>query len=210
MVVKSCHFLWLGRIPVMNPRSELRVLLYHLDQGHSLMRNAESEISNINVQLLSSYSDATSYSTASACINRSAITSNSLTSLQVPHPHLPPYMRQLPGYMSEDDVDYLWRIGAFSIPEKPLLNELLASYTEFVHPSMPVVDLHGFLRRINHNEGEPISLILFQAIMFTASAFVDVMYLCAAEFMSRKAARKAFYERAKVCNRLSSSEITTI
>ena len=112
--------------------------------------------------------------------------------------------------MSGDDVDYLWRIGAFSIPEKPLLNELLASYTEFVHPSMPVVDLHGFLRMINRNEGEPISLILFQAIMFIASAFVDVTYLCAAGFTSRKAARKALYERAKVCNRLSSFEITTI
>lgn len=157
------------------------------------MQNTESELSNINVQNL--------------CFNSNMESTSPL--LQIPNRRLPSYIKPLPRSMDGEDVDYLWRTGAFSIPEDPLLNELLRSYTTFVHPSLPVVDLNDFLRMINHNEGEPISLILIQAIMFTASAFVDATYLYAAGFPSRKAAQKALYRRAKVCNQPSSSEIGT-
>ena len=157
------------------------------------MQNTESELSNINVQDLGFNSNMESTSPL----------------LQIPNRRLPSYIKPLHCSMDGEDVDYLWRTGAFSIPEDPLLNELLRSYTTFVHPSLPVVDLNDFLRMINHNEGEPISLILIQVIMFTASAFVDASYLYAAGFPSRKAAQKALYRRAKVCNQPSSSEIAT-
>lgn len=100
--------------------------------------------------------------------------------------------------MSGDNFRYLQETGILSVPEKSLRNALLESYIEFVHPYMPVVELHDFIRVINQEGGETVSLIVFQAVMFAGSAFVDVAHLNAAGFTSRKAARKELYQKAKV------------
>jgi hypothetical protein len=111
---------------------------------------------------------------------------------------LPAYIKPLPNGMSGDNFRYLQETGILSVPEKSLRNALLESYIEFVHPYMPVVELHDFIRVINQEGGETVSLIVFQAVMFAGSAFVDVAHLNAAGFTSRKAARKELYQKAKV------------
>lgn len=115
---------------------------------------------------------------------------------------LPPYIKPLPSRMAMEDAAHLARKGALSIPETSFRNELIRSYVEYVHPYMPLIDLHDFLRAVDKGTGESgrVSLLLFQAVMFTGVAFVDMSYLTAAGYATRKAARKAFYVKARVCS----------
>ena len=80
-----------------------------------------------------------------------------------------------------------------------LCNELLRSYVLYVHPDLPVLDLREFLGPIERNDGSlQISLLLFQAVMFAATAYVDMRFLRAQGYDERKAVRKSFFERVKV------------
>lgn len=102
--------------------------------------------------------------------------------------------------MTADDIQYLWKKGALAIPDIAFRNALLQAFIEYVYPYMPLLELHDFLRIVDRNDGESgkISLVLFQAVMFAGTAFVDKSYLTAAGYPTRKAARKAFYQRARV------------
>ena len=113
---------------------------------------------------------------------------------------LPAYIKPLPPRMTADDIQYLWKKGALSIPDTIFRNALLQAYVEYVHPYMPLLELHDFLRMIDQNNGEngKISLVLFQAVMFAGTAFVDMSLLKSAGYATRKAARKAFYQKARV------------
>jgi hypothetical protein len=98
-----------------------------------------------------------------------------------------------------DDIEYLQRKGALTVPDTRLRNELLRSYVQYVHPYMPLLDLQDFLHPIERNDGSsPVSLLLFQAVMFAASAYIDMRFLHAQGFDNRKAARKLFFQRARV------------
>jgi hypothetical protein len=116
------------------------------------------------------------------------------------HGPLPPYIKPLPPRMTADDIQYLWKKGALSIPDTIFRNALLQAYIEYVHPYMPLIELHDFLRIVEQNNGEngKISLVLFQAVMFAGTAFVDMALLKSAGYSTRKAARKAFYQKARV------------
>lgn len=113
---------------------------------------------------------------------------------------LPDYLKPLPQRMTSVDIDYLFAKGALCLPENSIRNALLRSYLEYVHPYMPLVEVHELLQIINDGTGETgrISLLLFQAIMFAGTAFVDMEYLRAAGYSNRKAARKAFFQKARV------------
>jgi len=113
---------------------------------------------------------------------------------------LPAYLKPLPPRMTSVDIDYLFAKGALSLPDTPVRNALLRAYCEFVHPYMPLLELHNVLEIMNDSTGESgkISLLLFQAIMFAGTAFVDMSYLAAAGYTNRKAARKAFFQKARV------------
>ncbi|KAI9814823.1 MAG: hypothetical protein M1827_003089 [Pycnora praestabilis] len=114
--------------------------------------------------------------------------------------NLPAYIKPLPARITPDDVEYLQKKGALSIPEIGLRDELLRSYVEYVHGYMPLIELHDFLRIVERNDGESgrISLLLFQAIMFVGTAFIDEKYLRDAGFPSRKAARKSFFQKTRL------------
>jgi hypothetical protein len=102
--------------------------------------------------------------------------------------------------MTSVDIDYLFAKGALSLPEESVRNALLRSYLEYVHPYMPLLEIHELLQIINDGNGATgrISLLLFQAIMFAGTAFVDMEYLKLAGYSNRKAARKAFFQKARV------------
>jgi hypothetical protein len=114
---------------------------------------------------------------------------------------LPSYLKPLPPRMTSVDIDYLFAKGALSLPSPRIRNALLRSYVEFVHPYMPLIEIHDTLRIIDEGTGEGgrISLLLFQAIMFAGTAFVDMEFLREAGYSSRKGARKAFFQKARVC-----------
>lgn len=112
---------------------------------------------------------------------------------------LPDYIRGLPARLQKDDIDYLAVKGALTIPDVTLRNELLKAYIHYVHNYMPLLDLEEFLQTIAHNDGiHRISLLLFQAVMFAGMAFVDMKHLQAAGYQTRKAARKIFFQRARL------------
>ncbi|KAL1966999.1 hypothetical protein VTN77DRAFT_3523 [Rasamsonia byssochlamydoides] len=116
-----------------------------------------------------------------------------------PRGFLPDFIRGLPQRLQADDIDYLAAKGALTIPDVELRNELLKSYIHYVHPFMPLLDLEEFLQTIARNDGiHRMSLLLFQAVLFAGTAFVDIKHLRAAGYPNRKAARKAFFQRARL------------
>lgn len=127
-------------------------------------------------------------------------THHSITNLvPPPNPTLPAYIRRLPPRITPQDLNYLAAKDALHIPDDEFRNELLRTYVDVFHPFMPVLDLESFLTPIlcgtSHN---PISLLLFQAVMFVSVAFVDSQFLRSRGYPNRKAARKVFFNRVRV------------
>jgi hypothetical protein len=114
---------------------------------------------------------------------------------------LPGYLKPLPQRMTSADIDYLFAKGALSLPDVPVRDALLRAYYEFVHPYMPLVEIHDLVEIIEDGTGASgrVSLLLFQAIMFAGTAFVDMEHLRSAGYSNRKVARKAFFQKARVC-----------
>lgn len=132
-----------------------------------------------------------------------ARTAHFLNSLEEPDvsAQLPHFVRPLPRKIDAEDVRYLHAKGALALPSVPLQNALLRAYIEFVHPYMPLMDLHDFLSIVDCREGlnGQTSLLLYHAVMFAATAFVDMRYLREVGYATRKAARKVFFQKTRVC-----------
>ncbi|KAG4034194.1 hypothetical protein MFRU_003g01670 [Monilinia fructicola] len=112
---------------------------------------------------------------------------------------LPAFINPLPSKMTSSDIDYLWAKSALRIPSLSLRNALLRAFIEYVYPYMPLLELHKVLQIINDEGGSgSMSLLLFQSIMFSGTAFVDIQILSDAGYSTRKAARKSFFQSARV------------
>ncbi|KAF2735243.1 hypothetical protein EJ04DRAFT_492095 [Polyplosphaeria fusca] len=113
---------------------------------------------------------------------------------------LPLYIKPLPPRIGPDEISYLEKKGALAIPKATLRGEMLRAYVEYVHPYMPLLDLYDFLMVIDRSDGSlgRVSLILFQAVMFAGSAFVDMRHLRAAGYVTRKEARKDFFQKTRL------------
>ncbi|KAJ5811670.1 hypothetical protein N7474_007971, partial [Penicillium riverlandense] len=112
---------------------------------------------------------------------------------------LPCYIKSPSAHLEESDMQYLAIKGALEIPEPPVRDRLLESYAVYVHSFSPIVNLdeilqiiHGIYRR------KRVSLPLFQAIMFSGAASVDMEVLSSAGFSSRICARRALFQRVKL------------
>ena len=123
---------------------------------------------------------------------------------------LPRFIKPLPSKIGPEEVSYLAKKGALTVPNGMLRSEMLRAYIEFVHPYMPLLDLHDFLGVIDRSDGSngKVSLILFQAVMFAGSAFIDMQYLRSAGYATRKEARKAFFQRTRVSANLLVPNLT--
>lgn len=111
------------------------------------------------------------------------------------------YLKGLPPELDKSDVDYLAAKGALWIPSRDLLCALFCSYIDFVHPFLPILELSKLvliLQEGAREQDEKISMLLLQAIMFAASAFVDEQLLVEGGFSCRRTARKELYQRVKV------------
>ena len=91
------------------------------------------------------------------------------------------------------------RKDCLTIPDTRLRDELIRTYVFVVYPFMPAIDLVDFLEPITgSSEAGPLSLLLFQAIMFASVTFVDTRLLQSCGFESKRAARKIFFNRVKL------------
>ncbi|TKA64215.1 hypothetical protein B0A49_11877 [Cryomyces minteri] len=59
---------------------------------------------------------------------------------------------------------------------------------------MPVLDLQDFLEAVEGN-GNVVSLLLFQCVMFAGTAFVDLRHLENEGYATRRQARKSFFQK---------------
>lgn len=121
---------------------------------------------------------------------------------KLPSGQLPRFIKPLPAKIGPEEIAYLDKKGALTVPKGTLRSEMLRAYIEFVHPYMPLLDLHDFLTVIDRSDGSngKVSLILFQAVMFAGSAFVDMSHLRSAGYATRKEARKDFFQKTRVSN----------
>ncbi|KAJ5175612.1 uncharacterized protein N7482_001489 [Penicillium canariense] len=111
----------------------------------------------------------------------------------------PRFLKPLPDRIAPEDLEFLRFRGALSIPESGLRNKLLRSYIQWVHSFMPVLNLQEFLRCVAENDPEGnVSVLLFQAVMFVGTAFVDLKLLQDAGYSTRKDARNAFFTRLRL------------
>lgn len=114
---------------------------------------------------------------------------------------LPDFIVDVRSNFNKRDLEYLEERGALTIPDVHLRKALIDCFCQYVYPTMPVVDLVEFLQALQPRTvtpGPKISILFFQAVMFSAAAFVSIDLLREAGFSSRRVARKVFYERAKV------------
>lgn len=115
------------------------------------------------------------------------------------HHRLPPYIRPLASQISPRDMEYLADKGALTILDDEFRDELLRIYVNIVYPFMPAIDIKDFIESIVRGDGSsPVSLLLFQAVMFASVTFVDARFLREHGFHSRKEARKTFFSRVRL------------
>ncbi|OQU97388.1 Fungal specific transcription factor domain-containing protein [Cladophialophora immunda] len=96
-------------------------------------------------------------------------------------------------------AEFLQKQKAFEIPPPRLLQALLIRYVEFVHPHLPLVDLHPVLQAVATGGKEgTVSLMLFQAMLLAASPYVDAQYVMEAGYPNRMALRRELAERARL------------
>lgn len=110
--------------------------------------------------------------------------------------------------VQQEDFNHLQQTGAFAVPAKRLQNDLLKCYVVFVHGQCPVIDLKDLsdMVRDEYQDQKQISLILFQAVMFAGSAWVNEEKLHAAGFTSREDAQRVLFRRVRVGFYSSSTE----
>ncbi|KAK2594929.1 Cutinase transcription factor 1 beta [Conoideocrella luteorostrata] len=178
-------------------------MLYQRCAGY---RNDNTVLNQVRVshdtQIESTSQNSNNVTTQPSPSSGNGRTAQFLNSLELPDAgsQLPAFVRPLPSKIAPDDVQYLAIKGALTLPNTTLQNALLHSYIEYVYPFMPLIDLHNFLSIVDRRDGVngQTSLLLYQSIMFSATAFVDMKHLREAGFSSRKAARKAFFQKTRL------------
>lgn len=112
---------------------------------------------------------------------------------------LPAFIKPVPVRFAPEDVAYLSKKGALTVPPLRLRNELLRCYIEYTHPFMPLLDVHEVVNTVDRNDGSSvISLLLYQAVMFCGVATVDVRHLKAAGYSSRREARREYFQKTRL------------
>ncbi|EXJ76917.1 hypothetical protein A1O3_10074 [Capronia epimyces CBS 606.96] len=121
-------------------------------------------------------------------------------------PSLPTFIKPLPEDLDQADLRYLHEKGAVTLPTVSFRDTCLARYLEFSYPLLPLLEKDQIVSIImsrDHPTSQPISLLLFQAVLCSGVAFVETQSVINEGFASKQEARGAFFHRAKIlfnCN----------
>ncbi|GKZ27351.1 hypothetical protein AbraIFM66951_005093 [Aspergillus brasiliensis] len=97
------------------------------------------------------------------------------------------------------DREELQSRGALLLPSEDLRDLLLQSYTRWVHPLVPVLEVsHLFPRLLDNDDRQFPHPLLYQAILYAGSSYVDPLDLQAAGHPSRDTIVRAIRERARM------------
>lgn len=89
--------------------------------------------------------------------------------------------------------------GAFDVLHEKLRTAIITSYIHFVHPQLPVVDIHELLQALATDGRDcKISLLLLQAILLSGCTFVEMEYVTQAGFESRMSLRRQLADRVRL------------
>ncbi|KFY99790.1 hypothetical protein V498_00515 [Pseudogymnoascus sp. VKM F-4517 (FW-2822)] len=115
-------------------------------------------------------------------------------------PCLPPYITPLPTRLDKTVLQFLSSNGALSVPSAEFRHICASRYLELLHPLFPLLDPHNLLTITQRGNDEcgTISLLLFNAVMCAALAFVENDHAIRAGYLSKRAARMSFFTRAKL------------
>ncbi|KAK4869533.1 hypothetical protein LT330_005915 [Penicillium expansum] len=113
---------------------------------------------------------------------------------------LPDYASPLPPSITSEDCEFLHEQGAFNVPDTRGRAGILNAYFQFIHPALPILSPEDFLMVLDttYNGNRGISLLLFQAVIFAATAWQPNDSLVLQGFKDRREARQARFERAKL------------
>ncbi|PYI07758.1 hypothetical protein BO78DRAFT_406292 [Aspergillus sclerotiicarbonarius CBS 121057] len=101
--------------------------------------------------------------------------------------------------VTAEDYQYLSAKGALQLLPRALRNRLLAAYVKYVHPLLPILDLRKFLSEIiDCDEAQYESPLLYQAVMFAGSIFIQDLDGNADEGHSQRNLTGVLFERTKV------------
>lgn len=116
----------------------------------------------------------------------------------VVHYPLPENIRGARARINELDhveIEILHQRGAFLLPPRPLCDELVDAYFQWIAPVVPVINRTKFMRRYRDSKNPP-SLLLLQAILLAGSRVCNNPQLMDANGSTTPAAM-TFYKRAK-------------
>lgn len=110
-------------------------------------------------------------------------------------------INNLPNIMPQD-VNYLETQGCFRIPTREILDEFVQQYFLHVHPMLPMINEGDFWDMYGHSghggSGDKMSLLVFQAMLFSSCTFVSKASVKALGFPTTRAARATLYRRCKL------------
>lgn len=97
--------------------------------------------------------------------------------------------------LDNEDLEVLKFRGAFLLPPRDLCDDLIESFFEKIHPTMPILNRSQFMRSYN-NPSNPPSLLLLQSMLLAGSRVCKSPALLDSD-QSVDLASLTFYKRAK-------------
>jgi hypothetical protein len=131
--------------------------------------------------------------------------------LYSPVPRLPSFIKPPSHLIEQRQLDFLGHEGALSLPDRQTQRIMVEAFAAFAFPYLPIVDLGMVLKTLQDHEDSQtvasIGLLLYQAIMYAGSSFVDTNYFRAegGEFGSRMTARAELSRRITVSRKSHAS-----
>lgn len=174
---------------------------------------SENMVFDVLCQTFAEYETDKIYESGSDSTSASEATKQALPTLSElfqGHHVVPATPRPLPPHRGWDDITYLLKKGALSVPPRDLQVVLLRSYIESVQTQFSVLDiaeLESWIRYGDIQESNP-SMMVFQAVMFAGSVFADARSLEKIGFNDREHLQKVLFNRVRVSEVKSSQTIT--